>query len=195
MTNPPSATTTHGLFRKRSRFLGQASLAKDATANAVTHAITVSNARQSSATDRSVDSSSTSLIRSASLRPRRPKSPISDDLAYSHQADKRSVSSASTVPNVERSLDNLFRPPSSSGSVRPSRTSSFTQSVRKEEGNGIQTNGTSSHGVHSQAIDGPRDFRATFHHIQAMASKRMSTLDYLRKAYERHSPRAFMLDS
>jgi len=161
-TQPLSASTTtnHGsLFRKKSR-----------TLLASTDA-----GRASSATEHS---GNTSLIkRSASHRLRHVTSPSSDNLAaYSHQADKRSVSSVSTGANAEKALDLLFRPPASPSTIRPSRTSSsLSQGGRRDESN---TTAASSYGV----VNGTPDCRAVFHHIQAMGSKRMSTMDYLRKA-------------
>lgn len=182
MQNQPPASSTHGsLFRKRSRFLGQASLANDATAHSNTPLSIASTDRASSASERS-GNTSVLIRRSASLRPRRPSSPSSNELAYSHQADKRSVSSVSTGVNAEKALDNLFRSPTSPEDVRPSRASSFSQSVRRDESNGPQANGASGQGGYIQTVQGSQDSRAAYHHIQAMSSKRMSTLDYLRKA-------------
>lgn len=174
---PSHGPVTGSLFRKKSRLLlNQTFQSDDATAASVSASSLA--IRTSAATGRS--SSSFNLRqRSLSLGLRRPSDYSFDDLAYAHQADKRSVSSPSTGPNAEHALDTLFRPPASSGDVRPSRTPSVTQSLRREDS---ITSQPSNDGSYFSAANASHNPRAVYHHIQGMASKRMSTLDYLRKA-------------
>ncbi len=206
----PDPDAHHGsLFRKKRPFLGvKAPLSTESGTgedqfqdNSFRPSTSSKGRRRNSSLSSLTELRSTLRRRSASLRSRTPSSPSVDNLAISQTPDKRSVSTTSlrpsltTFPHHQKSSESINR--FDAKASRPLATTfgggrglALHYGLRSDESHKHQepaqnNNGGDGHGhsITSGYVSGSQNPAAVFQHLQDTASKRISTIDYLRKAY------------
>lgn len=134
--------------------------------------------------------------RSTSLRSSRAKSPTADTLALF--ADSRNASTTSLRPNLN--LSTLESGGEGNVGLRPPGSSPFGGPLRRDD---VRRPPATSHGILGRSSDtlsttasggltpqavSPGSHLIAFHQMQDTISRRINTLDYLRKTYETPVP-------
>ena len=200
-----------GLFSKGGSIFGvsktQTSIARPATSSGPAPAI---DSVYSSATSRTSDFSRKASLSSTSKSPKSSSRSRNNSSVYDLSPERRINSSTRTadhrpVPAYPRSADSFGQgaasaeaasPPSSRDSF--TSTTPYSNMLVRPPTTSFQAVGANGPAMYAPLQLGPASpslETITYQHIQETSSKRISTLDYLRKAYEAQPPLIWVLIS